>query len=187
LKNYAQARFHYRKASHLNAEDSKLYYKIACTYYNEGLWGAAVKQLESALKIHRLQPEYNLLMGECKLELAEMKEAVQFLSTAVRVRPRNINGWESLIRCLYTAGYYAEARQQSIAALKHTKGKPLFLYYLSAALFALNKPKDALLYLEQALTAAPKGIKKLIQLNPSLLQKPPVVDVIARHKRNREF
>ena len=47
MKNYAQARFHYRKASHLNPDDSKLFYKIACTYYNEEQWGSAVKQLES--------------------------------------------------------------------------------------------------------------------------------------------
>lgn len=187
MKNYAQARFHYRKASHLNADNSKLYYKIACTYFNEGQWNAAIKQLEAALKIHRLQPEYNLLMGECKLQLSEIKEAVQFLSTAVRVRPKNIGGWESLIRCLYTAGFYAEARQQAVAALKHTNGKNIFIYYLSAILFAMSKPKEGLLYLEKGLAASSKGVKKLIQLNPSILQKPQVVDVLARYKRNRSL
>ena len=185
MKNFAQARFHYRKASHLNPDDSKLYYKIACTYFNEGQWSSAVKQLESALKIHRSQHEYNLLMGECKLELNEIKEAVQYLSTAVRVRPKNISGWESLIRCLYQAKFYPEARQQTLAAIKHTNGKTVFLYYLSAVLFAMNKPKEALLFLEKALTASPKGVKKLVQLNPSILQKPQVVDMIARYKRNR--
>src|SRR5689334_8844310 len=95
MKNFAQARFHYRKASHLNPDDSKLLYKIACTYYNEGQWQSAVKQLDAALKIHRVQAEYNLLMGECKFQLNEYKEAVQYLSTAVRVRPRNISGWEA--------------------------------------------------------------------------------------------
>ena len=185
MKNFAQARFHYRKASHLNPDDSKLYYKIACTYFNEGQWSSAVKQLESALKIHRSQHEYNLLMGECKLELNEIKEAVQYLSTAVRVRPKNISGWESLIRCLYQAKFYPEASQQTLAAIKHTNGKTVFLYYLSAVLFAMNKPKEALLFLEKALTASPKGVKKLVQLNPSILQKPQVVDMIARYKRNR--
>ena len=53
LKNFAQARFHYRKASHLSPDDSKLFYKMACTYYNEGQWESAVKQLDSAMKIHR--------------------------------------------------------------------------------------------------------------------------------------
>jgi tetratricopeptide (TPR) repeat protein len=186
LKNFAQARFHYRKASHLNAEDSKLYYKIACTYYNEGQFTSAVKQLESALKIHRSQHEYNLLMGECKLQLNEWKEAIQFLSTAVRVRPRNISGWETLIRCLYQGGFYQEARQQSLAAIKHTHGKPIFIYYLSAVLFALNKSKEALLFLEKGLEASPKGVKKMVQLNPSILQKTQVVDLIAMHKRNKK-
>jgi tetratricopeptide (TPR) repeat protein len=186
LKNYAQARFHYRKASHLNPDDSKLFYKIACTYYNEGQWGSAVKQLESALKIHRLQAEYNLLMGECKLQLNEIKEAVQYLSTAVRVRPKNASGWEALIRCLCAAEFFTEARQQTLAALSHTNNKPIFLYYLSAVLFAMNKSKEALLYLEKALAAAPKHLKKFIQLNPSILQNSQVVDVIAHYKRSRK-
>jgi tetratricopeptide (TPR) repeat protein len=185
LRNFAQARFHYRKASHLNPDDSKLLYKIACTYYNEEQWGSAVKQLESALRIHRLQPEYNLLMGECKLQMNEFKEAVQFLSTAVRVRPKNISGWEALIRCLFTAGYLPEARQQSLAALSHTNNKAIFLYYLSAVLFAMNKSKEALLYLEKALSTTPKHLKKFVQLNPSILQNPLVVDVIAQYKRSR--
>src|SRR5215203_2645534 len=185
MRNYAQARFHYRKASHLNPDDSKLFYKIACTYYNEGQWISAVKQLESALKIQRLQPEYNLLMGECKLQLNEFKEAVQYLSTAVRVRPRNISGWEALIRCLYTAGFFTEARQQALAALTHTNNKTVFLYYLSAILFAMNKSKEALLYLEKALATTPKHLKKFVQLNPSILQNPQVIDVIAQYKKGR--
>jgi tetratricopeptide (TPR) repeat protein len=183
MKNFAQARFHYRKASHLNPDDSKLLYKIACTYYNEQQWMSAIKQLESALKIHRLQPEYNLLMGECKLQLNEFKDAVQFLSTAVRVRPKNISGWEALIRCLFAANFYPEARQQAHAALMHTGNKAVFLYYLSAILFAMNKSKEALLYLQQALDLAPRQLRKFIQLNPSLLQNSQVVDMIAQYKR----
>jgi tetratricopeptide (TPR) repeat protein len=185
LRNYAQARFHYRKASHLNGEDSKLLYKIACTYYNEGQWNSAIKALEAALKIHRQQYEYNLLMGECKLQIGAFKEAVQCFSTAVRVRPKNRAGWEALIRCLYFAGFFTEARQQALAALEHTGGKPLFLFYLSAVLFALNKPKEALLHLQKGMEAAPKTLKKFISLNPSLLQNTQVVDVIAQYKRKR--
>src|SRR5690349_11598996 len=77
MKNYAQARFYYRKASHLNQGDSKLYYKIACTYIHEEQWSMAVKQLETAMQIHRLQPEYNLAMGECKMQVGGYKESIQ--------------------------------------------------------------------------------------------------------------
>lgn len=183
LHNYAQARFHYRKASHLNPDDSKLLYKVACTYYNEEQWQSAIKQLDAALKIHRLQHEYNLLMGECKLQTGVLKEAIQYFSTAVRVRPKNVSGWEALIRCLYKSGYYAEARQQVLAALQHTNNKTIFVFYLSAVLFAMGKSKEALLKLENAMQASPRMVKKMIALHPPLLQNPLVVDLIARYKR----
>lgn len=185
IKNYAQARFHYRKASHLSADDGKIYYKIACTYFNEGQWVPAIKQLETALKLHRLQPEYNLLMGECKLQLGNTKEAIQFFSTVVRLRPKGVAGWEALIRCLYFAEFYHEAKQQCIAALEHTGSKPLFFYYLSAVLFASGKAKEALLYLEKGLQGAPRTLNKFIGLQPAILQNPQVVDAIARSKRKR--
>ena len=186
MRNYAQARFHYRKASHLNPDDSKLFYKIACTYYNEGQWQSTVKQLESALKIHRHQFEYNLLMGEAKLQLEQVKEAIQFFTNAVRIKPKNIAGWEALIRCLYQSEFYTEARQQVVAAIDVTNGKPVFLFYLSAILFALGKGKDALLYLETAMQTSPKTLKKFIDLNPSLLQNASIVDVIARYKKSKK-
>src|SRR5436189_3946466 len=156
LKNFAQARFYYRKASHLNQEDSKLFYKIACTYYNEQHWENCIKQLENAMKIQRLQPEYNLLMGECKLELGLIKDAIQYFSNAVRIRPRNISGWEAMIRCLYKTRYYDEALQQADAALRLMNDKPLFIFYKAPILLASGKTKEALLQLEMAMTKSPK-------------------------------
>ncbi len=185
MKNYAQARFHYRKAAHLSPDDSKLYYKIACTYFNEGQWTSAVKQLETALRIQRQQSEYNLLMGECKLQLGLMKEAVQYFSIAVRVKPKNTAGWEALIRALYQAEYFSEARQQALAALESTSQKPVFYYYLSAILFSMSKPKEALLNLEKALQLSPKKLNLFVALHPSILQNAQVVDLIARYKRGR--
>jgi len=183
LKNYAQARFYYRKASHLNQGDSKLYYKIACTYIHEEQWSMAVKQLETAMQIHRLQPEYNLAMGECKMQMGDYKEAIQYFSNVVRQRPRNISSWEALIRCLYQGEFFEEALEQVKAAIKITEAKPIFIYYLSAIYLALGKTKEGLIQLEAAITASPKLLKKLIQLNPTLLRHQLVVDVIARCKR----
>ncbi|RYG41852.1 MAG: tetratricopeptide repeat protein, partial [Chitinophagaceae bacterium] len=152
LRNYAQARFYYRKASHLNQEDGKLFYKIACTYYNEGQWESCIKQLETAMKLQRLQPEYNLLMGECKLELGLVRDAIQSFSNAVRIRPKNVAGWEALIRCLYKAELMDEALDQVNAALKATNDKPIFQFYKAAILLSSGKNKEAVLLLETALT-----------------------------------
>jgi tetratricopeptide (TPR) repeat protein len=186
LKNFAQARFYYRKASHLNQGDSKLYYKIACTYINEEQWSMAIKQLESAMQIHRLQPEYNLAMGECKMQMGDYKEAIQYFSNVVRQRPRNISSWEALIRCLYQGEFFEEALEQVKAAIKITESKPIFIYYLSAILLALGKTKEALIQLETALHASPKLLKKLIHLNPAILRHQLVVDIIAHFKKKNQ-
>ncbi|MGN6419129.1 MAG: tetratricopeptide repeat protein [Pseudobacter sp.] len=184
-KNYAQARFYYRKASHLNQEDSKLYFKIACTYMNEGQWTVAIKQLETAMQIHRLQPEYNLAMGECRMQLGDYKEAIQYFSNVVGQRPRNVTSWESLIRCLYHGEFYEEALEQVQAALHMTNDKPVFRFYLSAVYLALGKTKEALLQLENAMSQSPKLLKKIVELDPSILQHQLVADIVARFKKNK--
>ena len=187
LHNNAQARFYYRKASHISPGDGKLYYKIACTYFNEGQWESAVKQLETALKIQRQQPEYNLLIGECKMQQGFYKDAIQYFSAVVTSRPKNKRGWEALVRCLYKAEYFEEANEQVITALQISNGQPIFFYYLSAILFAIGKPKEAILQLENAMNKAPKLLKKFVELNPSILQNHQVVDVVSKFKRNRSI
>jgi tetratricopeptide (TPR) repeat protein len=183
LKNYAQARFNYRKASHLNPDDSHLYYKIACTYMNEKYWESAVKNLESAMRIHRTQPEYNFAIAQCYVELKKIKDAVIYFSNFIKARPKNIKGWKELIKCLYNAGFYEEALEQTYNAAKNTDNKPILLFYKSAIYFALGKSKEALLQLELAMEKSSKLVKQLIELNPSLLQNQQVVDLISRYKR----
>jgi tetratricopeptide (TPR) repeat protein len=185
LKNHAQARFYYRKASHLNQEDSKLFYKIGLTYFNEGHWENCIKQLEQAIKIHRMQPEYNLLMGECKMRIGLPREALQSFSNVIRSRPRNIAGWEALIRCLYENSLFEEALTQSDLALKATNRKPLFLFYRAAVLLAMSKNKEAILQLENALATAPRLLKKFVELNPSVLKNRQVVEILAKFKCKR--
>jgi tetratricopeptide (TPR) repeat protein len=187
LHNNAQARFYYRKASHISPDDSKLYYKIACTYFNEGEWEGAVKHLETALKIHRNQTEYNLLMGECKVQQGFFKDAIHYFSSVVSQSPRNKKGWEALVRCLYVGKYYEEAKEQVSAAIKILDKQPIFVYYLSAVLLALGKTKEGILQLENAMSIAPKLVKKFVELNPSILQNHNVVDVISKFKRKRSI
>ncbi len=186
IGNYAQARFNYRKASHLNPDDSKLFYKMALTYINEEQWESAIKQLDSAMQIHKNTPEYNLAMGECKMQLEQYKEAINYFGNVVRSRPKSVAGWEALIRVLYKAKFFEEGRVQSVAALKSTDGKPLFYFYLSACLLSLKKSKEALLQLEIGLEKSPRQLKKFIALNPSVLQNQSLVDVISKYKKSKK-
>lgn len=187
LQNYAQARFNYRKAAHLNQDDTQLYYKIACTYMNEGVWESAIKNLQIALRVHRMQPEYNLALGQCYMEQGRLEEAVQYFGNVVKARPKNSNGWLELLKCLYHARCYEEGLEYVQHALMLTNAKPIFIFYKCAFLLALGKSKEALLQLEAGMEKNPRLIKKLLELNPSLLQNQLIVDVIARFKRNRSI
>src|SRR5882757_3763267 len=187
LDNYAQARLNYEKASQLNNEDSQLIYKIACTYMNEGKWESAIKQLAVAMRIHKMQPEYNLAMGQCYMELDKIDDAITYFGNVVRVRPKNINGWTALLTCLYKAEFFDEALEYAGFAYEQTDGKAIFLFYKSAVLFALNKPKEAVLFLESGMSKNPKLIKKFIELNPGILQNQQVVDVIAAFKKRKSI
>ncbi len=159
---------------------------MALTYINEEQWESAIKQLESAMRIHKSLPEYNLAMGECRMQLNQYKEAIQYFGNVVRTRPKSVAGWEALIRCLFKADFYEEAMEQSLAALKITEGKPLFTFYLSASLFALKKTKEALLQLEKGMMQSPRQLKKFISLNPSILQNSQVVDLVAKYKKGKK-
>ncbi len=121
------------------------------------------------------------------MQLGLFKDAIQYFSTVVRIRPKNAGGWEALIRCLYKADFLEEALLQAEAALHVTNGKPLFIYYKAAVLFAMGKTKEALLQLDSAMVNTPKLLKKFVELNPAILQNQQVVDMLARFKRNKSI
>ena len=85
------------------------------------------------------------------------------------------------------AKYYEEAKEQVTAAIKILDAPSIFIYYLSAILFALGKTREGLLQLENAMAKSPKLVKKFVELNPSILQNHHVVDVISRFKRKRSI
>jgi tetratricopeptide (TPR) repeat protein len=186
LFNYHAARANYRKASQLNPSDSRIYYKIAATYCNEARWESAIKHLETAMRMHPNQADYNLLMGDCKMEQGKLKEAIQFYSTAIRAKPKNVLSRESLIRCLLKAEYTDEAMEQCHHASLATNQHPIFHYYTSAAYFIAGKNKEALVHLEKGLSDNPKLFKKVLDLIPSILQRPNAVDLINKYIKRKK-
>lgn len=185
IGQYAQARFNYKKASHLNPEDTQMLYKIACTYMNEESWNAAIKMLDSALRVHIMQPEYNLAMGRCYIQIGQLDEAITYLGNVIRIRPRNISGWLEFLRCLYLADMHEEGLEYALLAHEQTDQKPVFLFFQTLFLLALGKSKDALLMLETAMQKSPKHFKEILDINPSLLQHQQVVEILARYKKKK--
>lgn len=183
MENYAQARFYYKKASHMDAEDNRMHYKIATTYMNEGAWQNAIKCLNLSLRTNRMQPDYNLALGQCYLQMNNIDEALACFGNVVRIRPKNISGWTELLKCLLHAEYVTEGIEYAQFAYEQTDRKPIFLFYQSIFLFADGQFKEAALQLENGMAINPKLIKKFIQLNPSILKHRQVIEIIARYKK----
>jgi tetratricopeptide (TPR) repeat protein len=186
MKNFAQARFHYKKAAHLNPDDSRLYQKIAGTYMQEEQWELAIKQLEHALRIHKHINEYYILMGECYMHLLQFKEAAQFFGTVVKNKPKQIAGWEYLIKCLVANEQLDSALEQTELAYMSTQGKVIFIFYRSAILFMMGKTAEGLLQLEMALSKSSKLLKKFTKFYPEIVHDPKVAELIGQFKKAKK-
>jgi tetratricopeptide (TPR) repeat protein len=121
------------------------------------------------------------------MEMGKLEDAITYFGNVVRVRPKNLNGWTELLKCLYKASLFDDALEYAGFAYEQTDGKAVFLFYKSAILFAMGKSKEAILQLEHGMQQNPRLIKKLIELNPSILQNQQVVDVIARFKKRKSM
>jgi len=184
LGAFAQARFNYKKASHLNPEDSQMHFKVACTYMFEENWNNAIKSLQTALQFHLLQPEYNLALGRCYLALGAYDDAITFLGNVVRIRPKSTNGWLELLNCFYQAGLFEDGFEYAAMAYENTDSKPIFLFYKAAFVFALGQNQQAMITLENALKIAPKLMKKFVAIDPSFLKHQQIVDLLSRFKKS---
>jgi tetratricopeptide (TPR) repeat protein len=187
IRNPSQARFYYRKASHLNPDNARIYLKIANTYVKEGKPAQAIRYLEMGLSMKRLDPEFNLLMGECLVKVGKIRDAVHYFLSAVQSKPRNLKGWEALIRTLFESHQYAEAQKHLHAARFKLGEKPILAYYESAILINLGKTQEGFLLLEKALETNHRQLKRFLRIFPAAVKHPQVVELILKYKRRKRL
>jgi tetratricopeptide (TPR) repeat protein len=152
----------------------------------ESNWENAIKSIMSAIKINKASAEYLIALGQCYLELDRNKEGLIHLLAAVRLRPSSVTTWQEFIRGLYISGFYEESLIQLDLAVQKVGHKPVLQYYRAAVMFATGKSKEGMLLLETALQVNVKHVKKLIELDPTLLQHPAIVELISRYKRTKK-
>ncbi len=182
-KQYVKARYFYRKAFELVPDDDHLYFRIGHTYMLETSWDKAITFLTAAHKIDARKVEYNQALGECYLRLESFEDAIVYFMEAIQLRPSGRRSRLALIRTLYLAGYTEEALHQLDIAEIETRPIADYYYYRCAILLALGRNKEGLLQLETGLDEAPRKLKVLLKLNPSILQHSGVVEVIIRYRR----
>lgn len=184
-KNFDRARHYYRQAIQLNPADDMIFYRIGETYAREQEWEKAMKAYSAALHLNKENASYCMAIGNCLMELDAGADALVCYLNAVQLKPSNKTTWVALVKGLYQNGFYDEALAQLSIARENCGDKADFDYLQSLALFALGKSKEATLYLENGLSQSPTKLKSMIALNPELLQRKSVADLVARYKRKK--
>jgi len=184
-KKFERARHFYRQAIQLNPADDMIFYRIGETYAREREWEKAMKAYSAALHLNKENAAYCMAIGNCLMELDAGTDALVCYLNAVQLKPNNKTTWIALIRGLYQNGFYEEALSQLSIARENCGDKADFEYYQAAVLFALGKSKEALIYLENGLGQAPSKMKAITELNPEIMQRKSVADLVARYKRKK--
>lgn len=184
-KDFNKARYYYRQAVQLNPADDGIFYRIGETYAREQQWEKAMKAYSVALNLNKDNAAYCIAIGNCLMELEAYGEALVCYENAVRLKPNNKSTWIAFIKGLYKNQDFEGALSQVILAKESLGEKPDLDYYQAGILFALGKSKEAMLYLEKALSEAPQKIKLLTEINPEILQRKTVADAVARSKRKK--
>jgi tetratricopeptide (TPR) repeat protein len=185
-KDMNRARYYYRQASKLNPKDDSIFYKIGETYTREKQWESAIKAYSIALQLDNNNAAYCMAIGNCLMELDVKNEALVCFVNAVRLKPGNKSTWMALIKGLYHTGSYDEALTQIEVGRDRCGDKGEFRYLQAAVLFEKGKTKEALIQLETALRLSPTRIKMFTDLDPELLRRSSVTDLIAKYKGKKK-
>lgn len=184
-KDFQKARHYYRQAIELNPADDAIFFRIGETYMRERQWEKAVKSYSSALHLNKDNARYFLAMGHCLVEMNSAYEALLCFLNAFRLKPQMIGAWMGLIKGLIVNEQLEEALTQIQNGRKTLGDKPDFDYYQAVVLFARGKSKEALLFLEKALEKAPSKFKIVLEIQPEILQRKPVAQLVGKYKKKK--
>lgn len=186
-KDFEKARYYYRRAIQLNPADDKLYFRIGETYAKETEWLKALNSFAVATQLNKDNAMYYIALGNCQLELDKPEEdIVQSFMQALKLKPQSKTVWTNFLKALYKLGLYESMYENSLILLDLDTDKAEFEYYTVAALIRLGKINEAIVRLGNLLHTLPKRLKILTDLDPTVLQRKSIVDLIANYKNRSE-
>jgi tetratricopeptide (TPR) repeat protein len=183
-KEFEKARHYYRKAIQLNPADDKLYFKIGETYAKELEWLKALNSYAVATHLNKENAMYYVALGNCLLELEKPdEEVVNSFMQAVKLKPQSKIVWSNFLKALYKMELYESMYENALLVLDLDEDKNEFEYYAVAALLKMGKINEAIIRLGNLLHNHPKKIKILTELDPTVLQRKVIVDLIANYNK----
>jgi tetratricopeptide (TPR) repeat protein len=181
LGNYLVAKTFFEKATHFDAYCDEAFFGMGECYAGLKAWRKAVDAYRRAVLIEDRHEDYFAGLAEAHFHLHNFKKAETFFREAADIAPEEARHWTRLAQFLVDRGRPEDALEVLDEAEDYAYG-PELLYCRSACLFVMEKKKEALLALEDALFEDFDAHGSLFNLLPVLEQDREVQAVIATLK-----
>jgi len=181
LGNHLVAKTFFEKATHFDPYCDEAFFGMGECYTGMKEWRKAVDAYRRAVLIEDRNEDYFAGLGEAHFHLHNFNKAETFFREAADTAPEEARHWTRLAHFLVDRGRPEDALKVLDEAEDYAYG-PELLYCRSACLFVMEKKKEALLALEDALFEDFDAHDSLFNLLPVLEQDRDVQAVIATLK-----
>ena len=113
--------------------------------------------------------------------MGQIDQSVEAYYKVLEYNPLDIEAWLDFSTVLYEQGKLVEASETMADAIKNNPDAAELYYRMVAYLFALGESKDAIVYLETALTTDPEKHYILFEYLPQLQDNGLIIEVINKY------
>lgn len=160
----------YEQAIEMDEYNDEIYFHIGTCYTEKNKWNRAIHYFKKAISLDNRQEEYYSALALTYYQLNDLEKAFNCFNTATKLAPEEPTLWVDFATFLLNIGYIEEALQVLITADKSAYGVEL-LYCKVACLYKLDRDKEAVDILAEALTEDYKKHELLLEWVPDLLQQ----------------
>jgi len=176
--DYTEALQYFNRALEIDETHSEAWAAIAVIFSQEGNYHTALSLIDKAIELDTINTEFLKVQAEIYVHLEyfeRAKESYKFIET---INPIDPDLWKDYAMMYVRMGETVKAIQVLKTGLIHLPADTQLMYRLAGILILNNSMKQALYYLETALSIDYDGHIDLISLIPDLLNYPAIVELI---------
>lgn len=175
------AKKYYREALQLDDFNDLAYFRMGECYLREKNWENAIGCYRKAIAVEENREEYYAALASAYHQIDREEEALLFYRRAVDTAPETAQYWVLFATFLLDIGENEEALEVLEEALVYAGG-PKILYSKIACMIVLQRKKEALYLLHEALNISFDLHESMFDLVPGLEGDPEIMTMIAAYQ-----
>lgn len=178
LGNHLVGRTFFEKSAMLDPCNDEAYFLVGECHAGQKQWNKAIQSYLKAIRIEDKREDYFAGLAEAYCQIGKYRKAETFFREATEIAPDDASYWIRLAR-FYMDSHRLEDALSVLDEAEEYSYSSDFLYLRSALLFKLDKKREALLVLEDALCENFDAHDSLFDLIPVLENDSEVKAVIS--------